>query len=137
MTILQRTGEVLIHGLKIIVMKLEVIDVLKGQEENTNYPPFRVMKSIVVGGYRLSVQGSEGHYCSPRQTLPIDDYWEMEVAIINGKNAMVNARKSSFLRKFARYLELVDRMDGCRYGYVPVDLINDLYLYLKTRDEKV
>jgi hypothetical protein len=83
----------------------------------------------------LSIQGSKWNYCSPRQTLSVDLYTEMELAIINKKGSMVSINRSSLLRKFKRYNELIDRADSLNssatvYGYVPVSLLNDLYCFL-------
>jgi hypothetical protein len=95
-----------------------------------------MFNSVKDGNYYLSVQGSQGHYCSPRETVDPDVYSQMEIAIINKKGKMINANKSSLLKKFERFDELMQRSDGCNgamvYGYVDVDLINDLYLFLNT-----
>jgi hypothetical protein len=40
---------------------------------------------IEVGNYRLSIQGSHFHHCSPRKDLPAYLYYEMEIAIYEDK----------------------------------------------------
>ena len=106
------------------------------KQENANVSSkYRNLKAIRAGNYMLSVQGSEGHYCSPRLTLPVDIYAEMELAIINKRGAMISINKSKLFRKFKRYDELLSRIDcpntGCAvYGYVSVELLNELYCFL-------
>ncbi|WBC28391.1 hypothetical protein RPMD05_11 [Rhodobacteraceae phage LS06-2018-MD05] len=113
---------------------MEIIKLLEAQIENTNPDRFRYFKSIKAGKYTLSIQGSTGHYCTPRESLKASKYSSMEIAIMN-KNSMVSINLSSVFRKFSRYSELLECADSLGskaavYGYVPVDLINDLYLFL-------
>jgi hypothetical protein len=117
-------------------MKTEFINAIKEANPNTDEGKYRVMDAIKAGRYYLSIQGSEGHYCSPRETLSdIEGYSGMEIAILNGKKEFLNVPKSSTISKFPRYNELMERSDGTSkamvFGYVPVGLINELYLYLK------
>lgn len=96
---------------------------------------FRVFKAIKAGKYSLSIQGSDGHYCTPRQIMPPEGYISMEVAIFNKRKEWFHTSRSRTIRQFPRYAELRERADGSSkitvFGYVPVDLIEDLYLYLK------
>jgi len=103
---------------------------------------YQLFKSIDAGKYTLSVQGSTGAYCSPRYELPPHSYSSMEIAIFKD-DKWLNVAKSSVLRSFPRFSELKERADGwfpnkggCAgavvFGYVPVDLIEDLYIYLKS-----
>ena len=113
---------------------MEAMDELKKQSLARNTDSFRIFDAIPCGKYRLSIQGSEGHYCSPRTTLYPDLYEDMEIAIFKN-NEWVHPTKSKKLKAFPCYNELIERADGLGaitvYGYVPIDLINDLYLYLK------
>ena len=100
---------------------------------------FRLLEAIEVGRYKLSVQASTGHYCTPRVTFDLKHYSSMELAIYNKSGSMVSINRSSTLRKFIRYKELAScagklNKPSVVYGYVPIDLINDLYLYLKGVD---
>jgi len=111
-----------------------VIQELKKQESANINDDFRILKALKSGKYKMSIQGSTGHYCSPRVTLPIEDYDSMELALFN-KNGWFHITRSSVLRAFPRYNELLERADGINspapvFGYVSVDLINDLYVYL-------
>jgi hypothetical protein len=117
---------------------MELIEKLMLQDTAKNNSDFRMFKAIKVGKYYMSVQGSTGHYCSPRTTVSPDVYSRMELAIINKHESMVSINRSVLLRKFKRYDELVSRADSLNsnatvYGYVSVDLLNDLYLYLKNQ----
>lgn len=114
---------------------MEIIKELKKQESAKSNKDYRMLKSVNAGDYRLSVQGSEASYCMPRRTLNLDDYSSMEIAIFNIKGAFININRSSVIKKFKRYDELLERADAINskypvYGYVPIDLINDLYLFL-------
>jgi hypothetical protein len=61
----------------------------------------------------------------------------MELAIFR-RGRWLRLNRSKVLREFPRWNELSERADGfgsrCPvFGYVPVDLIDDLYLYLRNR----
>ncbi len=96
---------------------------------------FRVLGSLKAGRYTLSIQGSGGHYCTPREIVALEEYSSMEIAIFN-KKGWFHTSRSRTIRQFPRYAELRERADGSSkitvFGYVPVDLIEDLYLYLTT-----
>jgi uncharacterized Zn-finger protein len=92
---------------------------------------YRTFDSIKAGKYRLSCQGSQGHYCSPKQYLSVDKYKSLEVAVYNSKKKMINIAKSSVLRKFPQYKELLKYYDGHILGWLPVELLNKLFIYLK------
>lgn len=97
---------------------------------------FRHFNQIEVGKYALSIQASMYHYCSPRETLDKDQYYSMEMAIFyNDKWLRILTHKS--LKKFERYNELIERAENvkssaCVYGWVPVDLIEAFYQFLKS-----
>ena len=117
---------------------LELIDELSKQATANGSDDFRTFNAINAGRYKMSVQGSMGHYCSPRQTLHPDAYSDMELALFSSKG-WLHVSKSKKVRAFPRYNELIERADGpisqsvVVFGYVPVDLLNDLYLYLKEK----
>lgn len=72
----------------------------------------------------LSIQASYGHYCSPRKTLSKELYTNMELAIFkNDEFAPVSSvtKNEELINKFDEYYE------GTVYGYVPVELIEELY----------
>lgn len=113
---------------------MKVVQELKKQEAANANDDYRMLKAIKAGKYKMSIQGSTRHYCSPRMTLPIEDYDRMELALFN-KNEWLHITRSSVLKSFPRYDELLERAYRVNsaapvFGYVPVDLINDLYIYL-------
>jgi hypothetical protein len=92
-----------------------------------------IFPALSAGRYFLSIQASSGHYCSPRETLPVTHYVSMEMCIFTPTSQrFLDIRRSSIIRSFHRYSELIDYMDsnGEIFGWVPVELINELYVYL-------
>ena len=90
----------------------------------------RIYDSVKAGSYYLSCQGSAGHYCYPKDLLPIDTYDSLEVAVYRN-NKMLNIAKSSVIRKFTEYDKLIEHNDGHVLGWVPIELLNELFKYLK------
>lgn len=115
---------------------MEEFEIINQLTPHKTSPSYQIFESVPCGRYRLSVQGSSGHYCTPREVLPPQYYVSMEVAIFNKNREWLRVPRSSTLRAFPRYAELRSHADGignpyCVFGYVPIDLINDLYLYLR------
>jgi len=52
--------------------KMELIKELQKQENAKSNSKYRKLDAVKAGKYKMSVQGSNGHYCSPRTTLPIE-----------------------------------------------------------------
>ena len=114
---------------------MEFIKELQKQKNSFNTEDYRMLKRIKAGNYFLSIQGSNCHYCRPRLTLPVDAYTHMELAIFNKKGSMVSINKSKVFRNFSGYNELISMADSLNskatvYGFVSVDLLNDLYCFL-------
>jgi hypothetical protein len=85
----------------------------------------RGFKHIQIGDLSLSIQASWGHYCTPRRTLNnLDEYSTMEFAIIQDDGEF--ATVSEVLPTFSR-LDEIEEYENTVYGYVPVDLIEQLY----------
>lgn len=74
----------------------------------------------------LSVQGSDAHYCTPRKTLPYDQYTAMEFAILLDHN-FIDVQRLINTNMFDEYY------DGTVYGDVPVADIEWLYQELKKK----
>lgn len=92
-----------------------------------------LFKPVEAGNYLLSIQASEGHYCSPRRTLNgSSDYSSFEVAVLNKRTGkIINCRKSSVMRSLPCWEELVSHgWDGTVFGWVSPDLVQDLFLHL-------
>ena len=112
----------------------ELIIELKKQNYGINREDGSNLKSVKCGNYEMSVQGSSGHYCDPREILDIERYFSMELALFGKEGNWLHIHRSSILKKFNRYNELFERISGENsrapvFGYVPVDLLNDLYIY--------
>lgn len=93
----------------------------------------RLLNQIKVGGYELSIQASNFHYCTPRTDLPLDEYEEMELAIFKN-DKWVQPRNDNKIKSFPRYEELINLYedgDIAVGGYIPIDLIQDLCNYLE------
>jgi len=115
---------------------MEIIKELQKQDAAYSNEHYRMLKPVKAGKYFLSIQGSSFNYCTPRQALPVNMYLTMEIAILNRNGSMVSINRSKVIRKFKKYDELIMRADGLNsgaavYTFVPIDLINDLYLFLK------
>ena len=110
---------------------------LKASREHNFMSDFRQYKGLKCGRYWVSIQGSSGHYCTPRETVSADQYSSMEIAIFSNRNKtgnFLNMNRSLLLRLFPRYSELTSYADGPQptvFGYVPVDLIQDLITYME------
>lgn len=87
----------------------------------------RIFNHIVLdNGYRVSIQCSEYHYCTPRKLDELNSYDTFEVAILLEGEFVY----PSVLENFSRKKELDEYFDGSIFGYVPKDLVEDLYNYL-------
>ena len=67
-------------------------------------------KIVCNDGFIMSVQGSSGHYCTPRSTQ--DYYIEMEIGFPNQEEGLI-----------MEYAEQKNDPCGTVYGYVPCDII--------------
>jgi hypothetical protein len=115
---------------------MRFIKELLKQEAATSTARYRTFNSIDAGNYHLSIQGGEIWGCIPKGTFPVTEYSNMDLAIFNKSGSMINIKRSSLLKKFERYNELVKYADGSNsrsitYKFVPVDLLEDLYCFLK------
>lgn len=102
----------------------------------------RYFEPIRIGNYELSIQASDGHYCSPRETLTQSyNYESVELAIfsVNSKRKYHNLdiTKSKVFREFPMYNDLMSCSDGnytkncfMVFGYVPVNVVLSLINYL-------
>lgn len=86
---------------------------------------FRMFNGIQINeDLWISVQASYSHYCSPRRTFDdLSEYNSMEFALMD-KNGFISV--SSVLPDFHRLAEIEEYHDTV-YGYVPVNLIEDLF----------
>ena len=90
----------------------------------------RIFNHIILeSGYRLSIQCSEYHYCTPRRLNGLNTYDTFEVAILFEGEFVY----PSELENFSRKKELDEYYEGSLFGYVPKDLVEDLYNYLNDK----
>ena len=81
--------------------------------------------------YFISIQASYSHYCTPRATLPLNEYEKMEIMLyrVNGSSVTPDS-----LSKFEDFEIMKSRYDDYGvYGYVPVETIQKLYEWLKNQ----
>ena len=82
----------------------------------------RLFNWLDVGDFKLSVQGGQHTYCTPRQDLPPEEYVEMEIGLFDWQEDWVleSAVPDSllFLQEYWHGNE-----DQSLWGYVPVKLI--------------
>lgn len=75
----------------------------------------------------LSVQASYGHYCNPRKTTHLNEYNNMELAILKNDEFVT-------ISDVTNDKCLIERLNSCFegtvYGFVPIELIEELYLTL-------
>ena len=108
---------------------MSFLEELKIAEE---FGRFRFCEWIEINDeYCLSIQCGERKYCIPRKNVDLDKYTHFEIAFIY-KGALSD-RHDELLEGFNRKEELQEYKEGTIYPYVPNDLIEDLYKYLKCR----
>lgn len=96
----------------------------------------RMYKGIQVGPYVLSIQASYYHYCSPRITAETDFYLEMEMAVIKD-NEFISIVGDENFKDFEQAYLIHDSWDAGVYAYVDVQLIENLYQFLKVKYDSV
>ena len=79
--------------------------------------------------YCLSIQCGEGKYSVPRTNVDLSEYTDFELAFIY--RGSLSTGHDKLLEGFSRKEELKECQEGSIYTYVPKDLIEDLYKYLK------
>ena len=79
--------------------------------------------------YCLSIQCGKGKYSIPRENVNLKEYTHFEIAFIY--EGQLSTGHDELLKGFNRKEELQECCEGSIYTYVPKDLIDDLYKYLK------
>lgn len=64
-------------------------------------------------GFNMSVQGSRGHYCTPRTNT--DSYQSLEIGFPSEEEPLIY-----------QYAEDKERLTDTVYGYVPVEIIQEV-----------
>lgn len=90
---------------------------------------YRQFKAIQINeNLWFSIQASYAHYCTPQKTLEtLEDYTHWEFALI-GESGFL--RVTEVLPDFPSLAE-IEYYEAEVYAYVPIDLVEDLYLALK------
>ena len=93
---------------------------------------FRFCEWIPINNeYCLSIQCGEGKYSIPRKNIDLTEYTHFEIAFIY--EGSLSNRHDELLKGFNRKEELQECKEGSIYPFVPKDLIEDLYKYLKSK----
>ena len=66
-------------------------------------------------GFSVSIQASENHYCEPRENLLDKDYEEVELGFPSEEDSLI-----------LDYAEDPDEPTNTVYGYVPIDVVQEL-----------
>lgn len=89
-----------------------------------------LFEPIEIGRFRISVQASHSHHCSPRQDLSPYLYHEMEIAIYEQtKNTIPKIIKDTLLRKWEPY--------GNFYSYVTTKELQWIYDTLENENRRL
>lgn len=97
-----------------LTMVTDIVNVyLMTHKEKQNSREWVVPTITCKDGFNLSVQASEYHYCSPREKQ--GPWYQVEVGFPSQKPELITD-----------YAENADDPTGTVYGYVPVELVNQL-----------
>jgi hypothetical protein len=118
---------------------MNLLNVLKETEESKKIRKWTTQKNELVirdfqniefGDFLLSIRADATSNCTPRKTLDeINKYETMEFALVKGEKFL---SVTDVLPEFSKLKE-IQRYDHSIYGYVPVELIQDLYLELSKK----
>lgn len=97
---------------------------------------FRIMECIEIGIYKLSIQASRHHYCTPQKLLTdLYEYEEMEVGIFTG-DEWCNLEEDIFFDTWENRENFLKHYDGMVASYVPIEIIQSLYEYIEDKKNK-
>lgn len=107
---------------------------LNSQNQIINHGRFKCISSLKIGKYSLSIQASKNHYCSPRASFEdYNKYTSFEMLIMNRNGGDFQHKKSSIIRNYPQYSELIRHYDGGGiFGWVDKDLLEDFINYLES-----
>jgi|TARA_R110001606_G_scaffold182494_1_gene329166 hypothetical protein len=113
---------------------MKLVERLNNQEVAGIYRNRKVIPPFKIGKYKLSIQASEGHYCSPRKNLPdYSMYNSFEMLIIKENGDDIQFKKSSIIRNYPKYYKLLSHYDGEGiFGWVDKDILEDFVNYLES-----
>ena len=113
---------------------MKLVERLNNQEVKVASGGSKVISSFKIGKYQLSIQASEGHYCSPRKNLTdYNLYNSFEMLIMKEDGSDIQLKKSSIIRNYPKYYKLLSYHDGEGiFGWVDKDLLEDFVNYLES-----
>ena len=113
---------------------MKLVERLNNQEVKVASGGFKCISSLKIGKYSLSIQASKGHYCSPRASFEdYNKYTSFEMLIMNRNGGDFQHKKSSIIRNYPQYSELIGHYDGGGiFGWVDKDLLEDFINYLES-----
>ena len=113
---------------------MELVERLNNQEVKLTSERSKVISSFKIGKYKLSIQASKGHYCSPRKNLTdYNLYNSFEMLIMKENGSDIQLKKSSIIRNYPKYYKLLSYHDGeSIFGWVDKDLLEDFVNYLES-----
>lgn len=113
---------------------MKLADRLNSQEVASIYKNRKCISSFKIGKYKLSIQASEGHYCSPRKNLTdYNLYNSFEMLIMKEDGSDIQLKKSSIIRNYPKYYKLLSHYDGEGiFGWVDKDILEDFVNYLES-----
>ena len=84
----------------------------------------RMIESLEIGKYKLSIQASYGHYSTPRKTVEYNQYETMELAVCTDSDSFLDV--SVEFPEVEELKELQDGFDGQVYAYIRVEVLQSL-----------
>ena len=113
---------------------VKLADRLNNQEVGSIYLNRKIIAPLKIGKYKLSIQASEEHYCSPRKNLTdYNLYNSFEMLIMKEDGSNIQLKKSSIIRNYSKYYKLLSHHDGEGiFGWVDKDILEDFVNYLES-----
>jgi len=91
--------------------------VKNNRSDNGKHSGFRFVKKVVCAdGFTMSVQASEIHYCAPREN-DAEYYSEVEIGFPSMADPLIE-----------QYAEDLENLTDTVYGYVPVEIVEQVIL---------
>ena len=94
---------------------------------------FKHFKSLHIGEYNISIQGSTAHYCEPQEFFNDSfKYKTMEVAVIKN-NQFVDIEKDNFFNEWKDKEKFLEHYDTQVAGCIPIKIIQSLCDYVEEK----
>lgn len=107
-----------------------MVDFVKKLKEKNRSSSFRQFEAVQCGEFKISIQASEFHYCTPRRTVEPYMYSNMEIAIFDSNGWVIPPSDDRFKNKpWANLFE--EGSVNSVAGYVPVETIESIMAELE------